>query len=306
MPTDRGNTFWSAIRRNWNRGKNVCVGIDAEDINAIPLSFLSAAHNTTNNVSDVGSTDYADVGDVNHYKAGFARFVMSRTHDLVCCYKINRAFWSSPSPVRAIHEDTPVILDAKIGDVDFVNSGYAREVFDAQGFGAVTVHPYMGKDAMAPFLERTDKGVFVLCSTTNPGSGEFQDLVVQDPDTMGYFPLYQLVAKKVNERWNENRTCGLVVGATNIERMQAIREIAPDVPFLVPGIGAQGGDVASVATCGVTPMKDGLIINSSRSILFNGFNMETIELDEYIQEVRDRIAELQRSISVAMYGVVYI
>ena len=140
--------------------------------------------------------------------------------------------------------------------------GYVQFAFDWLGADAITLHPYLGKDAILPFLERKEKGSIILCRTSNPGAGEFQDL-----DTGGK-PLYQVIAEKVTKDWNTNGNCALVVGATYPTELEIVRRIVGDMPILVPGIGAQGGDVEATLKAGFTSNKAGLIINSSRSIIF--------------------------------------
>jgi orotidine-5'-phosphate decarboxylase len=136
-------------------------------------------------------------------------------------------------------------------------------IFDELGFDAVTLHPYLGREALEPFLARKDKACIVLCRTSNPGAGEFQDMCVDGK------PLWQTVAEKVSREWNSNGNCMLVVGATYPEEMRVVRQIAPEMTFLVPGIGAQGGDVEAVVSAGLDRHGKGLMISASRSILFS-------------------------------------
>jgi orotidine-5'-phosphate decarboxylase len=136
-------------------------------------------------------------------------------------------------------------------------------IFDAMGFDSVTLHPYLGREALEPFLDRKDKVSIVLCRTSNPGAGEFQDL-----DCKGR-PLWESVAARVSADWNAAGNCMFVVGATYPEEMRRIRAIAPEIPFLVPGVGAQGGDVAAVVSAGLDARGKGLLISSSREIVFN-------------------------------------
>ena len=156
--------------------------------------------------------------------------------------------------------DAITILDAKRGDMDNTNVQYARAAFDILGFDAITVHPYLGAEALDPFLCRAENGVFVLCRTSNPGAGEFQDMRIDSGD-----PLFLAVAKAAHT-WNKNGNCGLVTGATYPNELEQVRSVAPDLPLLIPGIGAQGGDLpASVKAAGIgAPM----LINASRSILY--------------------------------------
>ena len=164
--------------------------------------------------------------------------------------------------LREKYSDIPIILDAKRADIGNTNNGYASFIFDYLGMDGVTLHPYLGREALEPFLSYKDKGIIILCRTSNPGAGEFQDLLVDGK------PLYQHVAKQVSEKWDKNNNCLLVVGATYPEEMKIIREIVgPDMAFLVPGIGAQGGNVEAVMKAGLDN-KQGLIISSSRDVLY--------------------------------------
>lgn len=165
--------------------------------------------------------------------------------------------------LRGEHPEIPTICDAKRGDIGNSNRGYAASIFDAMGFDAVTLHPYLGKEALAPFLERRDKACIILCRTSNPGAGEFQDLV------SGGKPLWETVAMRVSAEWNVASNCMLVVGATYPEEMRRIRAIVPAIPFLVPGVGVQGGDVAAVVSAGLDARGKGLLISNSRAILFS-------------------------------------
>jgi orotidine-5'-phosphate decarboxylase len=200
----------------------------------------------------------------------FNRRIIDATHEHAACYKPNLAFYEDPDGWRALSETiayahgkgVPVLLDAKRGDIGNTARQYAT-VLDDDGLGAdaITVNPYMGRDSLEPFLSRSEKGVFVLCRTSNSGGADFQDLDVGNGK-----PLYQYVAQRCAE-WNENGNVGLVVGATATEELEAIRNLV-DVPFLVPGVGAQGGDTAAAVEYGLA---DGAgLVNSSRGIIFAG------------------------------------
>lgn len=205
----------------------------------------------------------------------FNRSIVERTADLACAYKPNAAFFEAlgadgfdalAETVAAIRRNAPnaaVILDAKRADIGSTNAGYVAAAFDELGADAITVHPYLGGEALAPFLQRTDRLVFVLARTSNPGAGEFQDLVADD------IPLYRHVARAVARDWNAAGNCGLVVGATYPEEMRLVREDVPaEMPILIPGAGAQGGDVAAVVAANREAGSDAFLINSSRSILY--------------------------------------
>jgi orotidine-5'-phosphate decarboxylase len=205
----------------------------------------------------------------------FNRRIVEAAAGLACAYKPNAAFYEAlgeegffalSETVAAIRRSAPnaaVILDAKRADIGSTNAGYAAAAFDRLGVDAVTVHPYLGGEALAPFLERTDKLVFVLARTSNPGAGEFQDLVADGA------PLYRHVARAVAREWNGAGNCGLVVGATYPEEMRAIREDVPaTMPILIPGVGAQGGDVAAAVGPNVEAGSDAFLIAASRSIIY--------------------------------------
>jgi len=193
--------------------------------------------------------------------------------------------------IKFIHQvapEVPVILDAKRADIGNTNKGYVQAAFEELGVDAITVHPYLGKEALQPFLNRGDKGVFVLVRTSNPGAGEFQDLQVNGE------PLYQIVARQVATEWNKNNNCGVVVGATYPEELLLIRQVVGDMPILIPGIGAQGGDVEKTVRAGKDSRGRGMIINSSRGIIFasaeSDFPLaarrETIKLKNMINQYR--------------------
>jgi len=205
----------------------------------------------------------------------FNRWIIDQTHPFAVAYKPNMAFYEARGSqgfkeleltmnyLRNEHPEIPTICDAKRGDIGNTNRGYVTSIFDGMGFDAVTLHPYLGKEALAPFLERRDKVCIILCRTSNPGAGEFQDL------ESGGRPLWETVALRVCAEWNIAGNCMLVVGATFPEEMKRIRMIAPAIPFLVPGVGAQGGNVAAVVSAGLDAHGKWLLISSSRAILFS-------------------------------------
>lgn len=229
----------------------VCVGLDS-DLSKLPPHLLA-----------------------NPYpQFAFNKAIIDATAQYVCAYKPNSAFYEARGEkgiqelkmtidyLRNQYPGIVTILDAKRADIGSTNKGYVEFIFDYLGFDSVTLHPYLGKEALQPFLMRTDKGCIILCRTSNPGAGEFQDLVVVGK------PLYQIVAEKVMHDWNSNDNCLLVVGATYPEELKKIRKIAGDMTFLVPGIGAQGGDIEATMKAGLNSKKAGMIINSSRGIIF--------------------------------------
>jgi orotidine-5'-phosphate decarboxylase len=206
----------------------------------------------------------------------FNRGIVEATAEPACAYKPNAAFYEALgedgfraleetiAAIRAAAPGAAVILDAKRGDIGSTNAGYVAAAFDRLGADAVTVHPYLGGEALAPFLERADKLVFVLARTSNPGAGELQDL--EDRDGV---PLYRHVARAVAGGWNAAGNCGLVVGATYPEELRAIREDVPaTMPILVPGVGVQGGDVAAVVAANRAAGSEAFLIAASRSIVY--------------------------------------
>ena len=207
----------------------------------------------------------------------FCRAIVDATADLVCCFKPQIAHFAAQraetalerliAHIHSAHPDVPVILDAKRGDIGSTAQHYAAEAFDRYRADAVTANPYLGRDAVQPFLERADKGVIVLCRTSNPGARDLQDLLVPDKIGGGR-PLYQHVAQLVARDWNANGNCALVVGATYPDELAAVRALVGDMPILVPGVGAQGGDVEAVIRNGKNSRGAGLIISSSRAILY--------------------------------------
>lgn len=206
----------------------------------------------------------------------FTKDIIDSTHDLVCCYKPNSAFYEARGVqgigelqmtceyLREKYPEIPILLDFKRGDIGNTNKGYAAFAFDYLGVDAVTLHPYQGIEALQPFLDYKEKGLFILCKTSNPGSGEFQNLLINNE------PLYTIVAKQVAKEWNQNSNCFLVVGATYPEELQKVRAIVGDLTILTPGLGAQGGDTKAVMKAGLNAKKSGLLINSSREILYVG------------------------------------
>ena len=202
--------------------------------------------------------------------SSFLKEVVAATRDLVCAYKPNFAFfgalgaagWRSLEDVlSAIPDATPVVLDFKANDIGNSARRYAQMAYDALGADAVTVNPLMGRDAVAPFLEYPDGCAFLLCLTSNPGSADFQRLTTQEG------PFYQQVARKAVE-WSDSGPCGLVVGATHARELVTVRRIAPGLPFLVPGVGAQMGDPGDVIRYGSDRNGGGLLVNTSRSVLY--------------------------------------
>ena len=204
----------------------------------------------------------------------FNRRIVDATADIAAAYKPQIAFYGAlgaeeqlAASIRYIRERAPaalIILDAKRNDIGNTAEAYAREAFDRYGADAVTVNPYMGEDSVRPFLVRPQHGAVLLCRTSNPGARDFQDLLV------GGEPLYRRVAQRAAADWNENANLMLVVGATFPREMAELRQAHPDLPFLVPGIGAQGGDLDAMLAAGLDARGAGLLINSARGIIYAG------------------------------------
>lgn len=204
----------------------------------------------------------------------FCKDIIDATADVACCFKPQIAYFAALRAedqleaicayLREKYPQLPIVLDAKRGDIGATAEQYAREAYERYGADAVTVNPYMGFDSIAPYLEWQERGVIVLCRTSNPGGSDLQFLQVDGQ------PLYQHVAQLVAEKWNTNGQCGLVVGATFPKELEQVRAIVGDMPLLVPGIGAQGGDVQATVRAGRTANGAGMMINSSRAILYAG------------------------------------
>jgi orotidine-5'-phosphate decarboxylase len=228
----------------------------------------------------------------------FGRRIVEATRGIAAAYKPQIAFYSAhgkeeelAASIDHIRERAPealIILDAKRNDIGNTAEAYAREAFDRYGADAVTVNPYMGEDSVAPFLARPDRGAILLCRTSNPGARDFQDLTVDGA------PLYRRVAERAAKRWNAHRNLMLVVGATYPAEMADLRRAHPELSFLVPGIGAQGGDLDRTLAAGLDAGGGGLLINSSRAIIYAGgaesaaIRAAAMELREAINRRRDR------------------
>lgn len=263
------------------QGSLLCVGLDP-DVEKLPPAMR--AHRTP--------------------LFAFSREIIEATAQWACAFKPQIAYYAALGAehqlqqtiayIKQHHPHIPVILDAKRGDIGATAKMYAREAFERYQADAVTVNPYLGGDALAPFLEYrdhsgADKGVFILCRTSNPGSGSIQQLHSRAPTPVAAAPplgvsdgaaepqfsaggrsVAHQVATYAAEQWNDNGNVGLVVGATWCREIAAIRKLVGDMPLLVPGVGAQGGDLQAVLAAGLTAPRAGLLINVSRAILYAG------------------------------------
>jgi len=242
--------FINKLEAAWAANDSLlCVGLDP-DMERLPAQFRNDPDGITR----------------------FCTEIIDATADLACAFKPQIAYFAALSAERQLEEicayvrtnypQIPLILDSKRGDIGATAKQYAREAYDRYGADAVTVSPYMGSDSVEPYMEWKDRGVIVLCRTSNAGGSDLQFLQVDGK------PLYQHVAKLVAEKWNANGQCALVVGATYPEELAQVRAIVGDMPLLVPGIGAQGGDIAATVKSGRTAGGAGMMINSSRAILY--------------------------------------
>jgi len=229
--------------------------------------------------------------------AEFNKAIVEATTDLVCAYKLNLAFYESEGDegldalkktVKYIPDGIPVIGDAKRGDIGNTAKAYATAIFDILNFDATTVNPYLGFDSLEPFLQYQDKGIFILCRTSNAGAMDFQSLRCETES--GTRPLFEVVARKASE-WNRNGNIGLVVGATYPEELKLIRQNYSDMPILIPGIGAQGGDLELAVRYGVNNQGERAIINSSRQIIYAS------QGKDFAEAARRAAAELRNQIN---------
>lgn len=255
-------TFQEKYNRIVKKNKSmVCVGLDS-DIDKIPV-HLKKTH-----------LRQGFGGQRKYPQFEFNKAIIDATHDLVCAYKPNSAFYEARGAAGIAelkmtcdylvkkHPRIPIILDAKRADIGSTNEGYIKYAFDYMRVDAITLHPYFGEGAITPFLKLKDKGLIILCKTTNPGAEEFQNL------SYGGKSLYRVVAEHVVKKWNVNGNCMLMVGAMHAEELKKVRKIAGDMIFLIPGIGHQGGDLGKTVAAGMNSQKSGMIINSSRAIIF--------------------------------------
>jgi len=257
----------------------VCVGLDS-DITKIPHHLLHSKY--------------------PQYE--FNKAIINATCDLVCAYKPNSAFYEAEG-AKGINElkitcgylrkkfpEVIIILDAKRADIGNTNEGYVKMAFDYLGVDAITLHPYLGREALEPFLKRKDKGCIILCRTSNSRAGEFQDLPV------GKKKLYEKIAEQVIKKWNYNKNCLLVVGATYPKELSIIRKIVGGMTILIPGIGTQGGNLEKTLKYGLNARKKGLIINSSRAVIYASggkdfaqkARQETLKLKTEINKFRNK------------------
>jgi orotidine-5'-phosphate decarboxylase len=264
----------AAMRRN---ASLLCVGLDP-DLAKVPAPLRSA-------------------GDSRQVIVEFNAIVIEATADLVCAFKPNLGFYAAYGLAgiealvdtrQLIPREIPVILDCKVGDTGNTVAAYAQGFFDEWDFDAVTANPYLGEEGLTPLLQRGDRGVIVLARTSNPGSGDLQDRLLADDE--GPRPLFLGVAARASA-WAKRypATVGLVVGATYPSQLAQVREACPDLPILLPGVGAQGGDVAAAVSAGVDACGEGLLVSSSRGILYAGGDHP--DFAEHIRHAAQRLRD---------------
>jgi orotidine-5'-phosphate decarboxylase len=270
--------FHDTLQRRWREQDTlVCVGLDPE-----PPKFPAHLRDTPDAVFE------------------FCAAIVDATADLVCAFKPQIAHFAALraeeslerliAHIHSQHPGVPVILDAKRGDIGSTAQHYATEAFERYRADAVTLNPYLGRDSIQPFLDHADKGVILLCRTSNPGGADFQAL------DCGGAPLYLRVAETIARDWNTNGNCALVTGATWPEELSKVRAMVGEMPLLVPGIGAQGGDVQAVLQYGCTADGKGLMISSSRAILYAGHDEDfALAARAAASELRDTINRHRRS-----------
>ena len=253
----------------------LCVGLDP-----VPAQLPTVVHTASDPV-------YA-----------FCTQIIEATADLVCAFKPNIAFFEALGTtgletlkriIQAVPDNIPVILDAKRGDIGSTATAYAHAVFDVLGVDAVTLNPYMGSDTLQPFLKYQDRGCFLLCKTSNPGSADIQDLRLADRR-----PLYLEVARQAHHMRNTSQNVGLVVGATYPTVIEEVRDVCPDLPFLIPGVGTQGGDIAATVQAAVTPEHRRAIISVSRDVLYASAE------DTFAEEARHKALQFRDAINNAL------
>ena len=246
----------------------------------------------------------AQLGEGAEAVVAFNRAIIEATADLACAYKPNLGFYLAygaegaaalAATRRLIPPEIPVLLDCKVGDISTTAEAYARGYFDDWGFDAVTAQPYLGLDSLEPFLRRDDRAVFVLSRTSNPSAADFQDLPVERGGEVR--PLFLRVAGQVGEWQARFGTCGLVVGATWPEQLAAVRQVCPELPILVPGIGPQQGELEATVRAGVKPDGTGLLINASRAISYAGSG------PDFAAAARKAAQDLREAINAVRRGV---
>lgn len=275
----QNQTFIEQLNQAWHTQNSLlCVGLDP-DIHKLPAPLKDLP--------------------IEQAFYEFCRDIIDATAPFVCAFKPQIAYFAAHGCESVLqnliayshlhHPQIPVLLDAKRGDIGSTATQYAIEAFERYRADAVTVNPYMGFDSVEPYLAYDNKGVIILCRTSNPGGSDLQFLNVSiDGQTM---PLYQHVARLVTQKWNTNGQCALVIGATFPDEIKAVRDIVGDMPLLIPGIGAQGGDLTATMNAGQTSNGQGVVINSSRAIIYAS------SADDYADAARQAALSAQTAIN---------
>ncbi|GJM11340.1 MAG: orotidine 5'-phosphate decarboxylase [Lysobacteraceae bacterium] len=265
-------SFNEKLKRAWaESGSLLCVGLDP-DMDKLPETAKQASL------------------PIFH----FCRAIVDATADLVCAFKPQIAYFHAAGAehdlealidyMRDRYPRIPIILDAKRGDIGSTAKQYAHEAFDRYRADAVTANPYMGGDSLQPFLDYADRGIFLLCRTSNPGGADVQELEVAGR------PVYEHVAEMAANKWNAHNNIGLVVGATQPQPLRRVRALIGDMPLLVPGVGSQGGDPRAVLEAASTSNGTGLIVNVSRAVLYAGQGAD------YADEARKKAQQIRESL----------
>ncbi len=273
------------------------------------FSFLDKRVQDASSLLCVGLDPHVD--DLTAHTAGaalsFCLKLVKATASYAAAFKPNAAFFEVLGPdgwkvlkevITAVQAESQrqgskilVILDAKRGDIASTAEAYARSAYSALGADGITLSPFLGRDSIEPFLQEKEKGVFLLCKTSNPGSGDLQDLMVRKAGSETLIPLYEQVAA-LAQSWNKSDNIGLVVGATHLEALSRVRTAAPDLWFLIPGVGTQGGDLEAALKAGLRKDGRGVLINVSRSIA------RSKDPARAAAELRDQMVNIRRNLKL--------
>lgn len=271
--------FRELLAKQWEAGKFLSIGLDPHQAKLPqgldPLQFNKAIIEATHHVAGVfkpQSAAYEALGD-----------------DGMAILRETIAYAQAKAP------DVPIVLDAKRADIGTTSEDYAKTAFDYLNADAVTLHPYLGEEALKPFLEHAEKGCFILCRTSNPGAAEFQDLIVEYRGKS--LPLYLAVAQQVATVWNRNGNCGLVVGATYPEELQQVRQLVGDMPILIPGVGAQGGSLEEAVKGSLNSQGQGMLIHATRSIIFASSGPDFAEAaKKAAEEMHQELSKIRKNL----------
>lgn len=309
--------FNDLMTARWAEGRRLCIGFDLDNQKLTRKLFLAIGRKS-------GTTEV--IGWFRYYAESFVR----ATRAFAACYKPNSAFfdrepWANEwlrdfvRIANRIAPSIPIILDAKYGDIGSTNVRHVERAFELIGADACTLNPYVGQVGLQPFLEKKRKGFFVLCRTSNPGAGEIQDLPIslslklrkELEGALGRelsdssIPLYQLIAHRVSGDWNEFGNCGLVVGATYPGELVKVRELAPKLPILIPGVGTQGGDLIAAVQAAEVPGRGGFLLNVSSGIMYAADAVQVETAEEYFAVVQSAAKSYDNQITQALGLPIY-